>query len=543
MAEQHAACRAALYLRLSRDDENSGESESIGNQRKLLTDYAGQHGFTIVSEYVDDGYSGTNFARPDFQRMLRDVDAGKINLILVKDLSRLGRDYIETGRYLELIFPEKGVRFIAVNDGVDTARDDSDMAPFRNVVNELYARDTSRKIRSALHAKMRDGQFIGNFAPYGYQKDPDDKNHLIPDEDSAAVVRELFACAAAGTQPADLARMLNGRGVLPPSRYRCAKNLHLNPDKYSKYKEWTSSGVTRILKDVVYLGHIAQGKTNKLSFKSSKTVETPPEQWVFVQNQHTPLVTKQQFDAVQRQIASRRIERGKGFCNLFSGLAFCADCGKSMSTVGTRKKDSAANLACGAYKLRGSAACTNHFIPYEVLYAQVLTAIRGYVSLTPAECDAMFRRLHERLRLDEQTAQQQTRRDTLQKELEQVGRLIGRLYEDRLEGKISETNFYPLLEQQEHKTASLKAQIEALGAPEDAAFQSVLRRRQAHLHRIIERYADIQTLTPSLLFELIARIEVGQGTYVQTASGKCRKQHLSITFRFLPEAYETDIIY
>ena len=534
---------AALYLRLSRDDENQGESESISNQRKLLISYAKEHRFSVVSEYVDDGYSGTNFQRPAFQQLLRDMDAGKINLILAKDLSRLGREYIETGRYLEIVFPEKGVRFIAVNDGVDTAHADSDMAPFRNVVNELYARDTSRKIRSALQAKMQAGQFIGNFAPYGYQKDPSDKNHLVPDETAAAVVRELFTCAAAGMRPTEIARLLNARGVLPPALYRCETRAYLNASHYSKRREWTSGGVSRILKDTVYLGHIAQGKTNKPSFKSSKTIEIQPSQWILVPDQQTPLVTKQVFDAVQRQIVSRRLVRETGFCNLFSGLAFCADCGKAMSTVGTRKKGSAANLACGAYKLRGRAACTNHFIPYEVLYAQVLSVVRSFVTLTPAECDALFARLNERLHIEEQALHQQSRREALEREREQVGRLVGQLYQDRLNRKISETNFYPLLEQQERKTAALAVQIAALDAAGTDDRQTILRARQAQLRAIIERYTDVQELTSSLLFELIERIEIKQGTYVQTEAGRRKQQHLSILFRFLPESYEADLSY
>lgn len=338
MTKQSAACRAVLYLRLSRDDDNRGESESIQNQRALLREYAARQGFSVIDEYADDGWSGTSFDRPRFQDMLRDMEQHRFDIVLVKDLSRLGRDYIQTGRYLELVFPEHGVRLIAVNDGIDTARADTDLAPFRNVVNEMYARDTSRKIRSALHAKMQAGKFIGNFAPYGYQKDPRDHNHLIPDERAAAVVRQIFTWAAAGKRPAEIARALNERGEPPPAVYRCQKHPGLNPDDYSQHKAWTSVGVSRILQDVVYLGHIAQGKTDKISFKSKKTQEKQPDEWIVVQNQHEPLVSQQTFDAVQRQRASRRCDRKGAFENLFSGLAFCADCGKSMSTVGTRKK-------------------------------------------------------------------------------------------------------------------------------------------------------------------------------------------------------------
>lgn len=537
MRELSTACRAVLYLRLSRDDDNPGESESIQNQRSLLQGYAARHGFAIVEEYVDDGWSGTRFDRPRFQDMLRDMKQHRFGIVLVKDLSRLGRDYIQTGRYLELVFPEYGVRLIAVGDGIDTARPDTDLAPFRNVINEMYARDTSRKIRSALHTKMQAGKFIGNFAPYGYQKDPRDKNHLIPDERAATTVRQIFAWAAAGRRPAEIAQMLNERGVPPPAVYRTLVHPELNPDHYSKSKAWTSVGVSRILQDVVYLGHIAQGKTDKVSFKSKKTREKRMDEWIIVPNCHTPLVCQQTFETVQRQRAARRCDRKGMFSNLFSGLVFCMDCGKAMSTVGTRRKGSAANLACGAYKLRGTSACSNHFISYESLYRCVLEAVRQYVCLSEQDCDALFERLQHRLRLDERGRESGRERERLTQEQKQVQCLIAQLYEDRAAGKIGGTNFYPLLERYECKTATLQQQIDALQP--DSGVQS-LQQQQERLRTIIRRYTNVEELTPSLLFELIERIEVGQGTYEKTDKGRVKRQKIVIHFRFLPEPYATD---
>ena len=528
MRKSSAACRAVLYLRLSRDDDNPGESESIQNQRSLLKAYAEQEGFSVVGEYVDDGWSGTSFDRPRFQAMLRDMD-----------LSRLGRDYIPTGRYLELVFPEHGVRLIAVGDGVDTVRADTDLAPFRNVINEMYARDTSRKIRGALHAKMQAGKFIGNFAPYGYQKDPKDKNHLIPDERAATVVRRIFVWAAAGKRSAEIARMLNERGEVPPAVYRTLAHPGLNPDHYSKRKAWTSVGVSRMLRDVVYLGHIAQGKTDKISLKSKKTRERRTDEWIVVPNQHEPLVSKQTFAAVQRQRSARRCDQKGAFSNLFAGLVFCLDCGKAMSTVGTRKKGSVANLACGAYKLRGASACSNHFISYESLYRCVLEAVRRYVCLSEDECNVLFERLNRRLRLDERGQEAGRERERMARELERVQRLVAQLYEDRTAGRIGETNFYPLLERYESKTAALEQQIDTL-QPDSGAEN--LQRLQERLWAIIRRYTDVEELTPSLLFELIDRIEVGQGTYEKTEQGRVKRQKIVIHFRFLPEPCEIDWI-
>ncbi|MCB6364971.1 recombinase family protein [Intestinibacillus massiliensis] len=536
------AWRGALYLRLSRDDENIGESESIANQRTLLRDYAAQQGFAVVSEYVDDGWPGTNYDRPGFRRMLGDIDRGDVNLVLVKDLSRLGRDYIQTGRYLELVFPEKGVRCIAVNDGIDTARADADMAPFRNVVNELYARDISRKIRSVLRAKMRDGQFVGNFAPYGYRKDPDDKHHLLPDEPAAGVVRKLFAWAAAGKRPAEIARVLNGRGVLPPALYRCERNPTLDPDKYSSRKAWTSAGVARILKNVVYLGDIAQGKTDKVSFKVHKSRHKSPDEWVVVQGCHEPLVPRPLFEAVQRQAKSRRCPGEGTFCNLFSGLAFCADCGKAMSAVGTRKKGSVANLACGAYKAAGNQACTNHFIAYEALYQCVLDALRACASPTQAECGLLFGRLCEKLRPEPRAQRAGRQREALQKELRRLGGMVGQLYDDRMQGRLGETNFYPLLARYEQRTAEIQRQLAALDAESPQTGWEARQARDARLRQVIARYAALPALTPAVLFELVERIEVGQGEYWQAAHGREKRQRVCIRFRFQPAPYETEII-
>ena len=299
------------YLRLSRDDANRGESESIHNQRALLREYAARQGFSMADEYVDDGWPGTNFDRPRFQDMLRDMEQHRFDIVLVKDLSRLGRDYIQIGRYIELVFPEHGVRLIAVNDGLDTARADTDMAPFRNVVNEMYARDTSRKIRSALRAKMQEGKFVGNFAPYGYQKDPRDKNHLIPDGYAAQIVRQILF----GRRRAPVRRRSRGGWVSAGNRrprfIRCQAHPELNPDCYSKHKEWTAGGVSRILRDTVYLGCIVQGKTDKISFKSKKTREKQPEEWIVVPERHEPLVSVQTFETVQHQRASAAVA-GKG---------------------------------------------------------------------------------------------------------------------------------------------------------------------------------------------------------------------------------------
>lgn len=406
--------------------------------------------------------------------------------------------------------------------------------PEQPLFNEMYARDTSRKITSALRAKMKEGQYIGNFAPYGYAKDPNDKNHLIPDDHAAAIVRQIFCWAAAGERPAVIARRLNECGEPSPAVYRCNIYTALDIDRYSKHKAWTSVGISRILCDKVYLGCVVQGKTHKPSLKIRKTKELPEEEWIVVPDRHEPLISWETFETVQHQRAARRCDRKGAFENLFSGLAFCADCGKAMSTVGTRRKGSVANLACGAYKLHGKSACTNHFIAYEELYDCVLGAVRQYVCLTERECDEIFDRLNRRLQLDMRSKETHRERERLTRELENTRRIMNQLYHDHAAGRLNDDTFYQLLETNNTHAAQQEAALRALPNEEkDAGLQAL----QARLRNLIRRYANIEELNTTLLFELIERIEVGQGKTVKTEQGKQKQQTVKIFFRFLPEPH------
>ena len=301
----------AIYLRLSKDDEGAGESISIANQRKLLLRYAKEHSFTIIREYVDDGFSGTSFDRPGFQRLIEDIRNKEIHLVLTKDLSRLGRDYIKTGEYTEHFFPAHKVRFIAVGDGYDSDNSSSDLIPFRNVINEMYARDISRKIRASLHVRMEEGSYIGNFAPYGYQKNSGERRSLSPDPEAAPVVLRLFQEAAAGSLPSEIAHRLNKENVPCPSRYRQSHFPQLESDPRYKNKLWTANTVIKILHNPVYLGHMVQGKTRKLSFKSSSSLPVPASERICVPDTHPAIVTEELFYRCQEQLASRICRRQK----------------------------------------------------------------------------------------------------------------------------------------------------------------------------------------------------------------------------------------
>lgn len=298
--------RGAIYLRLSRDDESRKESSSIISQRRLLMNYAEEHGFSIVREYSDDGWSGTTFDRPAFQEMIRDIKKGEINLILTKDLSRLGRNYIISGQYTEFFFPSMNVRFIAVNDGYDSAVSDSDIIPFKNIMNEMYARDISKKIRSSLRIRMEDGSYIGNFPPYGYQKHPGPPIHLVPDPESAPVVKQIFTLGAEEKTPSQIAKCLNDALIPSPSCYRRSKYPKQSEHNCPSRGTWTANTILKMLHNPVYLGRMIQGKSRKLSFKSRITIKNPKELWIDGGITHEALVTKDLFEACQAAIEKRK---------------------------------------------------------------------------------------------------------------------------------------------------------------------------------------------------------------------------------------------
>lgn len=519
-----AQYKAALYMRLSKDDDGTGESASISTQRKMLRAYAGENGYGIYGEYVDDGYSGTNFERPAWTRLLKDIEAKRVNLVITKDLSRLGRDYIMTGQYTEIYFPSRGVRYIAINDGYDSAGPWSDIAPFKNIVNEMYARDTSKKIRSAFQTKIREGAFIGNFAPYGYQKDPEDKNHLLIDPVTAPIVREIFERAEEGAAPSQIAKSLNQRGVLPPALYRCARRPYLNPDDYSRRKEWTSGTICKMLNNPVYLGHIVQGKTAKVSFKSGITLKKPREEWVVVKDKHEPVISKEVFERVRNRSISRKNPPGTGFSNLFSGFARCADCGRSMSTTGARGKEGVRKLVCGRYKLYGSRECTNHFMDYELLYEIVLEELRILLTFSEGEKREIVEALKEPFSRREPTGEKKAV-SALKKREKEIQCIIGKLYEDRVNGRIGEERFYKMMDSYEKEQKEITTGLSAVQRPhpsQKGGLEGVYL-----LVCLMEEINRKKGLSPEVLGKFIEKIEICQGG----GEGNGQKGHKCQTIR------------
>lgn len=483
--------RAALYLRLSRDDAGEGESVSIGGQRALLQAYAGRRGWTVAGEYVDDGFSGTSFQRPGLRRLLADVEAGRVDVVLTKDLSRLGRDYIRTGELAEVYFPSRHVRYIAVNDGFDTQGPDAGLAPFQHVVNEMYARDASKKIKSALAVRWSQGRYVGSLAPYGYRKDPADKNRLLPDPSAAAVVREIFSLAAEGAGPGEIARRLNGRGTVCPALYRAGRLP--GPDG----PWWSPSTVSKLLRNPTYLGCTAQGRTRKPSFRAPSREAVPRAEWVVVEGTHPALVSREDFMA-----AGRGGRSGRGaFHNRLAGLVRCADCGRPMVSSGTRRRDSPAVLVCGAYKRLGPAGCGSHAIHYPVLLDLVGRALRRALALTEEERAWVNAELLRRARSESGTGEERE----LERELARLDRLEGELWDSRLRGEVGKERLHALLARYRDRRQAVLERLEDLR--HRAAEPSV---QAKALSALLERTLAAPEEDQSLLLELVEEITVGQ---------------------------------
>ena len=444
--KSHNSFLAAIYLRLSSDDGDKAESDSIRNQRSLLQDFVSKHSeLSLIEEYVDDGYSGANFERPAFQRMMEDVRNHKINCIIVKDLSRLGRNYIETGRYLEKIFPVLGVRFIAVNDHYDSAdtKNDADqiIVPFKNLINDAYCRDISMKIRSQLEIKRKKGEFTGSYASYGYAKDPVDKNHLVIDEYAAEIVRFIFNMKMDGYSADRIAMKLNEMGVLTPMEYKrsCGFNYTCGFRSYKDAK-WCATSVLRILKNELYVGTMVQGKTRKINYKVKACMDVRPEDWVKVEGTHEPIVSRELFECVQNLMKlDTRTSPEEEMIYIFSGLLRCGDCGQNMVRRVVKKKGKQYRYYhCSTYK--NKEGCTSHNISDAKLQKVVLEAIQKQIALL-VQADAIMAQI-------ENIPQQQfgvklldSQIRTLNAEVQKYKDLRNNLYQDMVDGVITREEY------------------------------------------------------------------------------------------------------
>lgn len=531
--------KAALYIRLSKEDAGEGESVSVGTQRDILRRYAQEHLLTIIDEYVDDGYSGTNFDRPAYKRMIADIESGKVNCVVTKDSSRLGRNGAKLLDLLDEYFPSRGVRFIAVTDGYDNAvlsNGAATVMPFMAVMNEMYARDISTKIRSAIHSKMERGEYIANFAPYGYKKDVEhgNKNHLVVDPLVAPVVRDIFKMAADGSSPGQIAAYLNQQGVATPAEYRCMSRPYLDVNKYSTRKEWTAVGICKMLRNEVYLGKTLQGKTQKVSFKNKVTKKNERESWIVVEGTHEPMVSEEVFRMVKNRRVSRRSLPNRGFVNVFAGVAKCADCGRGMSTAPTRKKGATYNLCCGGYKTYGARECSNHTIDYDVLYHLVQQELKALIALSAVQREGVIASLladaqkHQEAAVDRQTLVQ------MQREEAKLADTMRKLYEDFAAERITKTMYDSIAPQYEVDMSALRQSISCI----EERLRREPEEERAEAYRkffaLLDKVESVDELTKPLVHSLIDRIEVEQGEYIRDADGKRHKQQtVRIYYRFI----------
>ncbi len=522
---------AAIYLRLSKDDEGTAESSSIDTQRKMLRSYAKEHGFTVYDEYVDDGWSGTNFERPGFKRMIADIEDKKVNLILLKDLSRLGRDYILTGQYTEIYFPSKSVRCIAINDGYDSDSPYNDVVPFKNVLNEMYARDTSKKIRSAFLAHMREGEHVGCFPPYGYKRDPENPRRFVIDEPAAEIVREIYQMALQGVGNREIARILNKRKVPTPLAYRCMNRNSLEIGKYRTKGEWIAPVIYKMLSNRTYLGEMIQHKTTKVSFKSDLQIKNSPEDWIVVPNTHEPIVDAETFTIVRRRSRAKYVPKGGNFKNIFAGLAWCDTCGRRMSPVHSRKRPY--NLVCAGYKQSGPRACTTHGIHYTVLYDLVLKSLNEQISISAEDRISILEDLQKAMETQRKASSKEINTQKLQKRMQEIDTIVEKLYEDFASGTVNQERFSKLMGKYETESQMLTDKIRAAEKKISQFDAAGIQEAYGKFEELVRQYDTIEELTPELLFKLIERIEVSEPRYESTKNRKKLKhQNIRIYFRF-----------
>ena len=388
-------CNTALYLRLSRDDENFGDSVSIETQRTILREFARENRLHVVDEYVDDGWSGTNFERPAFRRMIEDVEAGKVNCIVTKDLSRFGREHVMMDYYLEFYFVEKQVRYIAVSDGEDTDKGLSDFVPFKNLFNEWYAKDTSRKIKASLAAKYRAGERPCTYAPVGYKKHPDIKNKLVIDEETRWIVEKIYEYALQGKGTGAITRRLIAEKIPTPGYLKYVRDgayAHLyagKPDERSY--AWTLKEVLNILKDETYIGNTIHYRETSMSYKNKRRVRKDPSEWLRIEGTHEALIDKADFDRVQSQIVSRRRIMKSTEIQIFAGLVKCADCGSALSlATHPHKEEPYKYFRCSKYTQLGKQFCTLHYILYDTLYDYVLSRLRYWIGQAHTDKDQLL---------------------------------------------------------------------------------------------------------------------------------------------------------
>lgn len=530
----------ALYERLSRDDEMQGESNSIVNQKRYLEEYAQAQGFKNIRHFTDDGYSGTNFKRPGFQKMIAAIEAGEIDVVCVKDLSRFGRDYLKVGFYTEIMFPEKGVRFIAINNSVDSANPtENDFTPFLNIMNEWYAKDTSNKIRAIFRSRMQDGKRCSGAISYGYRRDPEDKNHLLIDEEAAKVVRRIYQMVIDGMGSQAIANQLTADNVLIPSAY-LEQSEHGESRNHSYHDpcRWNCTAVSYILDKQEYMGHTVLGKTICENFKTKKRRKARPDELIIFENTHEPIIDAETWHLVQklRRRTRRKLANGS-YSHRLSGLVYCADCGKRLSYSSPQSQhrpdgktyDADSSFRCPTYKsMYGE--CTMHYIKSSTLDKLVDEAVRKIARYVLRNEQAFLEQVRVLTSADQKHTQSEDKKElvNIKKRIAELDNYIKRLYEGNASGKIPDRQFEKLMAQYDSEQQELEERVKEIEVSIHEIQQESENGQQ--FVRLVQKYRDLTEIDQTALNEFIDKVVVHEATGGRTAD---RSQQIDIYFNFI----------
>lgn len=519
----------ALYARLSKDDDLVGDSNSIVHQKEILAKYAKEHGFTNIEFYVDDGFSGTNFNRPDFQRMMADAEEGKISTVIVKDMSRFGRDYIMVGYYTEIYFSNLDIRFIAINDNVDSnIQTENDLTPFKNVFNEWYARDTSKKIRAVFKAKGNSGKHLTTNPPFGYKKDPNDKDKWIIDEEAATTVRRIFQMYVEGYRISEIGHKLTEEKVETPILYYMNRGIKTNAR--SEYPEiWDLMSIKYILSQTAYAGHTVNFQTAVKSYKTKKQIRLPKEDWIIYRNTQEPIIDEKTFETVQQMRKVKRARTKYNEPNMFSGLLYCADCGNHLTIQRVARNRKMDNFSCATYRKKKKGLCSCH----RILVSDLETIVKEDLQKV---CEYVF--LHEKEFTDEylsgskkETAKFQSKTKAELKRLserqEEIGKIIRKLYEDNVNGRITDERFDFLAKSYEDEGNDLKTKIQELKNALASSVQD--EEKLSKFLKVVKSYTKIEELTPEILNSFIEKIYIGE---TEKYDGR-KMQEVEIIYKFI----------
>lgn len=528
----------ALYCRLSRDDELQGDSNSIKNQKTILQKYADDNGFANTEFFVDDGYSGTNFDRPDWQRLLSQVEEGNVSTIIVKDMSRLGRDYLKVGYYTEVLFPGSDIRFIAINNNVDSAnQQDSDFTPFLNIINEWYAKDTSKKIRSVFKSKGQSGKPLCTNPPYGYTKDPEDKMHWIVDEDAAKVVKEAFRLCMQGYGPSQIANEFSERRIMNPTAHAKANGINI-PDNRGHDDDyiWRGSTIVHMLSRQEYLGHTVNFKTYRKSYKNKKQLKNDPSEWQIFENTHEAIIEEPVFEVVQKIRDGRRRITPMGEMPILSGMLFCADCGNKLYQVRHRGwEHDKEHFVCATYrKIKGG--CSSHQIRNVVVEELLLDGIRRVTAFARDHEDEFVELVTKKTRIDLDKSMRDGKRELEQSQvrIHKLDDIIQRLYEDNIEGKISDERFAKMTANYEAEQLTLESRVAELKSAMTSEKESAL--GVDHFLVLVRKYTDIKELTAEIIREFVGKIYVYKAERIE---GR-RVQRIKIVYNCIGE-FDTSV--